>query len=213
MCRLTDLLSWEDPFATSWLYVMICAIFLTLVVVPMEFILYVIVYYAVRVLGFVAFGPWMYFVGHHLARHAYGLEKEEMLFASQSRREQKKRLQEHRDNLVHAQLKRVIARAGAGKARLKRKADFLRSKRDERLPILKTRQQQTGGVILSGAPPIPSRSTARRGVIKPLATYTIDELVGTPKAAASTATVDLLDKSNAAVGKQDPPATGPLALV
>ena len=55
---------------------------------------------------------------------------------------------------------------------MQRKAKFLDGLRmgatraRDKVPILMTLEARTGGLVLGGAPPIPSRSVVKRGVIK-----------------------------------------------
>ena len=76
---LADLLAWEDPFATSWLY---CGAFLLpilLLTIPLVTFLFV---WGLRVLGIAAFGPHMHWVGLRMAESWEATRKEEAEFAA-----------------------------------------------------------------------------------------------------------------------------------
>jgi len=97
MRRLSALLSWEDPYVTTWLYLGLLALLAFLCLIPMELVIYYGVYYGARTLGFLATGPWMHLVGRWLERSAEADEADEAAFARMSRRERERELQSYRE--------------------------------------------------------------------------------------------------------------------
>ena len=78
---LADLLAWEDPFATSWLYCGVFLLTILLLTIPLVTFLFV---WGLRLVGIAAFGPHMHWVGLRMAESWEATRKEEAEFAAMS---------------------------------------------------------------------------------------------------------------------------------
>ena len=94
---LADLLAWEDPFATSWLYCGVFLLTILLLTIPLVTFLFV---WGLRLVGIAAFGPHMHWVGLRMAESWEATRKEEAEFAAMSSSEKKRIIREYREAQV-----------------------------------------------------------------------------------------------------------------
>jgi len=103
--RLTALLSWEDPYATTLLYLKVCTITLVLAIVPWAPLM--------RLIGFAILGPHMALVGHKYYKAAQADQAAERAFEAMSEDERKEKLDTHRQTLLAQHVDALLAEAAA----------------------------------------------------------------------------------------------------
>jgi hypothetical protein len=101
--RLTALLSWEDPYATTLLYLKVCTITLVLAIVPWAPLM--------RLIGFAILGPHMALVGHKYYKAAQADQAAERAFEAMSEDERKEKLDTHRQTLLAQHVDALLAEA------------------------------------------------------------------------------------------------------
>ena len=103
----TYAISWEDPFTTTWVYFGFCVAFFVCLFVPLIPWVFLITW-GLKLAGFLALGPHMYFVGRHLKTKDVERQANEEAFAKMTKKEKKKSLRELRGSLIREETRRLM---------------------------------------------------------------------------------------------------------
>ena len=156
----TNLLSWEDPFVTTWLYLFSSAFAFIALFLPWGFVCY----WGLRLFGLAAFGPHMHWVGKRMTEHAVFLKAQEAAFENQSDAERKKIVSEYREQKIKEEAERVLAEAARSSTSKRedcvKKAKYLKAAAYRLLVPSEMNAER----IVQGALADPTRSFARSAV-------------------------------------------------
>jgi len=153
--RLTDLLSWEDPYNTSLLALNVCALMLLCALVPWGLLFHVLA----RVLGLALLGPHMAWVGEKLYQSAQRDRDAERAYSEMDEAERKTLLQRYRESLLEQHGDAMIADA-AEKPHAERRALLARSKHVKGKLRLLVPSELSTARIHATLPQDPCRSSA-----------------------------------------------------
>jgi len=154
----TNLLSWEDPFATSWFCVLLFFLMICFAFIPWATIMIVML----RVGGLLAFGPHMHIVGKRLNDAADVTSAAEDAFEQLSPADKEKRLKTYREDLIKAEARRILTDAARlepnARRRLLERATFFEECGSRRVLVP---SELSAARIMPGAPIDTARSRAR----------------------------------------------------
>lgn len=148
--------AWDDPFFTTFVYVCLCGLAIVLALVPWGFVLY----WGLRLLFLALFGPHMHLVGRRLRAKAEAARKADVEWAVLGAAEKERRLEEHRHQLIRAELDTRLAAVAALSA-AQRQRTFDRASTIQGCRLLTVPSERRECRIKASIPADPERSSAR----------------------------------------------------
>jgi len=166
--RYSSLLAWEDPFVTTWLYLVLLLLFLLFCFLPIGYFLWLLADFVAAVASLVGLGPWMHFVGKRLEERVRKLKAEEEEYQSMTPRQREQKMKAYRASLVEEYSKKLKKNASRrDKQAVDDRAKFLGEHRKRGNPHMCIPSERCASRILGSAPPtavrLPELSTTAAG--------------------------------------------------
>lgn len=160
---VTSLLSWDDPFVTTWLCVGLVGLGVVFALIPWGFVCF----WGMRAFGIAAFGPHMYFYGQKLERAGMEMAQAEKEFEQKTDEEKQDQMRAFREKLMKEQAEALLEKAATYDAtkreRIATRAHFLEaSSRRILVPM-----ELNASRVVPGADADPARSSTRTWAADP----------------------------------------------